>query len=283
VKARKVKGVHAEGWLAENARRIVLVRLDELVSFADAARNPKRVRQLHDMRIAAKRLRYLLELHEPVFGPNARRAAKTVRDLQDLLGEIHDCDVMIPLVNDHADALREQDAGAVAEAAGPDSADLDPRALGAATGSHLYRGLESLLAYFTARRTVLHERFVGEWDALERRDFAGKLEWDVERAAEKAMDHAHARERREAEEREALRRAAEERARAAREAEEREAERAAAPQRAVQRERTWGFARAPARAVAGDDSETLPLTRTGSIPPVAAEETPSGGEGNSQE
>src|SRR3546814_7404730 len=44
----------------------------------------------HDMRIAAKRLRYLLELTETCFGdagPAARRAA---RDLQGALGDIHD-------------------------------------------------------------------------------------------------------------------------------------------------------------------------------------------------
>ena len=121
VKARQVKGLKPDGWLAENARRIVLVRLDELLSFGEASRDPERVTELHDMRIAAKRLRYVLEIHEPLFGFTAGRAARTVRDLQDLLGQIHDCDEMIPMVRRHARSLRREDVEAMRAAAEPGS------------------------------------------------------------------------------------------------------------------------------------------------------------------
>jgi CHAD domain-containing protein len=39
---------------------------------AEAA-DPREVEALHDMRIAAKRLRYILEITEPCFGEYARR------------------------------------------------------------------------------------------------------------------------------------------------------------------------------------------------------------------
>ncbi len=48
------------------------------------------------MRIAAKRLRYVLEIVSPCFGPEAGAARETAKRLQSVLGDIHDCDVMLP-------------------------------------------------------------------------------------------------------------------------------------------------------------------------------------------
>ena len=61
MKARDVKGLDPAGPLADNVERIARTRLDELFSFAPAVLDPRNVRELHDMRIAAKRLRYVLE------------------------------------------------------------------------------------------------------------------------------------------------------------------------------------------------------------------------------
>lgn len=46
--------------------------------------------ELHQLRIRAKRLRYAAEAAEPYIGGQARRAARTAKRLQDLLGEVHD-------------------------------------------------------------------------------------------------------------------------------------------------------------------------------------------------
>ena len=95
LKARRVKGLDPDGTLADNAERIVRVRLDELCGFMPTAADPAEVVALHDMRIAAKRLRYILEVTGPCFGPYAKTATRQVKELQDLLGEIHDCDVQV--------------------------------------------------------------------------------------------------------------------------------------------------------------------------------------------
>ena len=50
------------------------------------------------MRIAAKRLRYVLEITETCFGIEAVAARGAVKELQSVLGDIHDCDVMLPRV-----------------------------------------------------------------------------------------------------------------------------------------------------------------------------------------
>jgi CHAD domain-containing protein len=164
MKARKVRGLDPDGPLRENVRRIVDVRASEVRSFAPGVLDPRNVEDLHDMRIAAKRLRYVLELTTPVFGPPAEEAAKRAKKLQDLLGEIHDCDVAIPRVERHIERLRLEDAATLREAAGSHAGDLDPKAARHAPNRRLYRGLESLVVYLRARRDVLYGRFVREWE-----------------------------------------------------------------------------------------------------------------------
>src|SRR3979411_2792989 len=139
MKARKVKKLDPEMALADAAERILRVRLDELYSFAPRALDPSEERALHDMRIAAKRLRYLLELTAPCFGVYALTGAKRAKQLQDLLGEIHDCDVMLPLVRDHLEALRAADAAELRRMAG-DAEDLDPSLAGRPPPPRAHRG-----------------------------------------------------------------------------------------------------------------------------------------------
>jgi len=96
MKARKVEGLDPAAPLRPNAARLARVRLDELRSFAPVALEPSASKTQHDMRIAAKRLRYVLEIVGPCFGPEADAARDAARRLQGVLGEIHDCDAMLP-------------------------------------------------------------------------------------------------------------------------------------------------------------------------------------------
>ena len=185
MKARKVKGLAPEGPLAANASRIVLTRLGELHSFVPAVLSPDEVEALHDMRIAAKRLRYVLELTEPVFGEPAKDGARAARRLQDLLGEIHDCDEMLPLVERHVARLRAEDAAAVRNGAAADADDLDPSVVKDAPNRAAYRGLASLSVYLQARRELLYGRFLDEWARLSEEGFREGLAAAVETAAAK--------------------------------------------------------------------------------------------------
>ena len=151
MKARKVR-VDPDGPFGAGVRKLLAVRMDELDSFADAAQDPAEVEALHDMRIAAKRVRYVLELAEPI-EPGAKARVRAAKRLQDVLGEIHDCDELLPLVRAHVKRLREEDVAA-AGAGEP----LPNR--------RKYRGLEALRAHTIARRAALHERFVKEWPKL---------------------------------------------------------------------------------------------------------------------
>ena len=96
MKARPVKGLDPDGALLPNVTRIVATRLDELRDFADTALAPEASEGQHDMRIAAKRLRYLLELFGPCLGGDeAEQARQAARQLQSVLGDLHDCDLML--------------------------------------------------------------------------------------------------------------------------------------------------------------------------------------------
>jgi CHAD domain-containing protein len=96
MKARGVESLDPAAPLRPNAARIVRTRLEELRSFAPAALEPSAATAQHEMRIAAKRLRYVLEITGPCFGAEAKAARDSAKQLQGVLGEIHDCDVMLP-------------------------------------------------------------------------------------------------------------------------------------------------------------------------------------------
>ncbi len=137
MRARKVKGLDPGSPLLANASRIVATRLAELRSFTPAALAPDASQAQHDMRIAAKRLRYVLETVGVCLGECAEIGRRAARDLQDVLGEIHDCDERFALVERHLEAT---------------AAD---------------RGLELLLANTAESRDELHARFVRLWTDLQ--------------------------------------------------------------------------------------------------------------------
>jgi hypothetical protein len=179
LKARAVKGLDRDATLADNLERIVATRLDELCSFVPRALDPARVKALHDMRIAAKRLRYILEVGaEPCFGPYAVTAIKRTKELQDLLGELHDCDVQLPRVRALQDELRAADALEARARAG-DAPDLDPTLASGTPHAPAWRGLETLGIYVEARRGLLFERFLEMWRELEREGFRARLEYAI--------------------------------------------------------------------------------------------------------
>jgi len=151
VKARAVKGLRRGQRLDEAMQRIVAVRLEELCAFMPTAADPAQVEALHDMRIAAKRLRYALELTAFCFGPYAAKAARRTKALQDVLGEIHDCDVTLPRLR----AVQEELGGEAPE------------------------GLETAAQLVVARREALHGAFLVQWRELERSGFRARLEYAI--------------------------------------------------------------------------------------------------------
>ncbi|HUQ34372.1 MAG TPA: CHAD domain-containing protein [Pyrinomonadaceae bacterium] len=76
-------------------REVIAAGLLELQDLSASLYRPFKTKRLHRMRLAAKRLRYDLDLFAPCMREPLRDFAKEIAKLQTSLGELHDCDVWI--------------------------------------------------------------------------------------------------------------------------------------------------------------------------------------------
>jgi CHAD domain-containing protein len=143
MKARPVAGLDAHADLAQAARLIISVRAEELFAFAPRALEPQNSKALHDMRIAAKRLRYVLELVGFCVPTIAAEAELAARELQSLIGDIHDHDVLLERIS--------------------------------ATGALAKKGMRRLAERVQARRDARFAEFTTLWRALEASDVRGRI------------------------------------------------------------------------------------------------------------
>jgi len=60
-----------------------------------AVLHPNRAKELHEMRLSGKLLRYLMELCGPYFGKDFKKCYKEIKDFVALAGEIHDLDLAL--------------------------------------------------------------------------------------------------------------------------------------------------------------------------------------------
>ncbi len=188
-KPRPITGLDPDRRLRPNARKILVVRIDEMWAFESRVLHPGNVTELHDMRIACKRLRYLLEIFEIAFPTDLGPFIDEVKDLQDLLGDIHDRDVQVPMLHDHLERMAERDATAARELvresaqagrmtqATREAAFARFREQLDTTGTLQERpGIMALLTRRTRERDELYERFLVEWHRLTTERFRRRLE-----------------------------------------------------------------------------------------------------------
>ncbi len=177
-RAWEVPDLDPNASVEENARRVLAVRTAEFYSYAPVVPHPEYELALHDLRIAAKRLRYTLELFRPQLGPLGDRQIDRVKAVQESLGTLHDHDVRIVLIGDELNQLaveQSQEAQtAIAEASLEElpaitSASLrpppdDPR-----------RGLIALLGREHEARRAAYTAFRSLWDTLAAEGFRRDL------------------------------------------------------------------------------------------------------------
>ena len=80
---------------ADLGERVIAERLQEFRQAGPQIFSPFRTKDLHELRILAKRLRYALELFQPCGESELKDIARKIASLQTALGELHDCDVWI--------------------------------------------------------------------------------------------------------------------------------------------------------------------------------------------
>lgn len=141
---------------SDAGREIVMRSWEELSGLSAALYRPLKTKRLHKMRIAAKRLRYSLELFAACWGKEAKRLAGEISELQDALGEMHDCDEWM------------KEAGAYLSGSNDDAATEG-------TGDAGRDALVWMLDHFVEKRTHHYRDALRLWREWERDDFASRI------------------------------------------------------------------------------------------------------------
>ena len=121
-KAHKITGVEPLRSYRENARIILSQKVEEVYTWESFIWDEARREELHNMRIAIKRLRYTMELFRVAYRLPKKQAKKAsvtgnkrfvefldvIIDLQEILGDIHDGDVVLGVLVDYASQSENQ-------------------------------------------------------------------------------------------------------------------------------------------------------------------------------
>ena len=151
----------------EKAAQEVRARIEELAGLEACVRREEAVAEHHSMRIAGKRLRYALEIFSPLFEDRLKDELAAMKRLQDLLGEMHDCDVW---ASDLKEMLEGSRRGKLA-------------VLGSFRPQEVEPGLRLLSEDRRQQRGRLYREFVLHWEDLSRRGFLDSLQRRMEGAA----------------------------------------------------------------------------------------------------
>jgi CHAD domain-containing protein len=95
-KAREIPGLDARMPFAEAAAATVAVRAEELFEQSANVLDMTDIERVHDMRVASRRLRAVLEIYAPCFpSEQFKPLLREVKDLADALGARRDPDVLL--------------------------------------------------------------------------------------------------------------------------------------------------------------------------------------------
>jgi CHAD domain-containing protein len=109
---RDVKEIECEAPFELAARQVVGMRAAEVFEHSHRVLDLDDVEQLHDMRVATRRLRAALEMFRPCFPRKGYRSAiKPLKALADALGERRDRDVAIQFFEGFLDGAPAADRG----------------------------------------------------------------------------------------------------------------------------------------------------------------------------
>jgi CHAD domain-containing protein len=108
-RARPIE-LDAEMTFAQAASATVTTRSHEVFASADRVLDTEDIERVHDMRVASRRLRAVLEIYEPCFPRKALGDVLVdVKAVADTLGERRDPDVHLAALEEFAEAVKEAD------------------------------------------------------------------------------------------------------------------------------------------------------------------------------
>jgi len=139
------------------ARSTLLKLLKELEALSPSLYEPQKVKPLHEMRIAAKRLRYAMELFAACWEDKLEVFVRQVTQMQSSLGELHDCDLWIEHFGKRLARLKKK-ANSERE-----------------TSEDERDAMIWLLSHFSRLRTKHFRAALARWHEWEQKDFCNRL------------------------------------------------------------------------------------------------------------
>jgi hypothetical protein len=152
-KMRRIDGRVRQKQLPRDVYREAAARihplLDNLLSHDRIVHNPDDAYGHHAMRIAAKKVRYTLEIYRPLYSGRLKKPLVHLKKLQEILGELHDCDVWAGII-----------AGVIAQDAGV----LRNHREKPGSGPPAIPDFVRVLLDRKKRRDILHRELVVAWE-----------------------------------------------------------------------------------------------------------------------
>lgn len=146
-KPRKIIGITPQQDFRTNARAILPQRLEEVYSWEQYIIDPERREELHNMRISVKRLRYTMEFFAVNYDSRFSDLLDIIIDMQDILGDIHDSDVILDTLIDYKSSCEYNEL----------------------------RGVDMLISRTQNNRRTDYETFLNKWRQLSETNFKQKL------------------------------------------------------------------------------------------------------------
>lgn len=89
-------------------RRYISPRLEEVQTRLSSLDEPHDVEGQHQLRIAIKKLRYTAEISDTLLAGSLTRYLESLKEAQTLLGNLHDCDVWLEMIDQFEDEEKQR-------------------------------------------------------------------------------------------------------------------------------------------------------------------------------
>ena len=149
--------------LLEQAYWHIYPKIDDFLSFEKCVHQEDAILKHHQMRIKAKWLRYTMEVFASLYKNELSEEIETIKSLQDVLGEMHDCDVWIDYLPNF---INESHAS---------NTNVPP---------NQETALLNLLAYIKERKKNFYKQFVQIWDEKKQTGFFNNLRQNLRTGSE---------------------------------------------------------------------------------------------------